>query len=136
MKIYVNNILPEGMSVEEKFDASSLSLENEAIHYASPVKVKAFITKDKNVLNVDCNISAMIKRSCDRCLEEIEIEFKKQANFVYVLEGEYFVEIDDNIRDAIMVDYPMKFLCSEDCKGLCLKCGKNLNEGTCGCAKP
>ena len=33
----------------------------------------------------------------------------------------------------ILLSLPMKHLCSEDCKGICLNCGKNLNEGSCGC---
>lgn len=133
MKIYVNNIPSEGIEIKEEFNASALSLENQLIHYSSSIKVTAFVRKDKDILNVDCNISAIIKESCDRCLEEFETEFKKEADFVYILKGEYFVELDDNIRDIIIVNYPMKFLCSENCKGLCQKCGKNLNEGYCEC---
>ena len=37
------------------------------------------------------------------------------------------------VYNEILMRFPMKTLCREDCKGLCLKCGKNLNEGECGC---
>jgi len=43
------------------------------------------------------------------------------------------IDLDEYIRDYAVLAVPMKNLCSEDCKGLCSKCGKNLNEGTCNC---
>ena len=39
----------------------------------------------------------------------------------------------DAIRDALTLELPLRVLCKEDCKGLCPKCGHNLNEGPCGC---
>jgi uncharacterized protein len=38
------------------------------------------------------------------------------------------------VRDEVFLELPMQALCSEDCHGLCASCGKNLNEGACGCA--
>jgi uncharacterized protein len=44
-----------------------------------------------------------------------------------------------DLADLVCVDIifskPIRFLCDEDCKGLCMKCGKNLKEGPCGCKK-
>jgi len=45
------------------------------------------------------------------------------------------IDLDEYIRDYAVLAVPMKNLCSEDCKGLCPKCGKNLNEGTCNCSE-
>ena len=41
--------------------------------------------------------------------------------------------IDDAIREELMIDFPRKLLCSDDCEGLCPKCGKPKREGDCGC---
>ena len=43
------------------------------------------------------------------------------------------LDIDDMLETAFILDMPTKFLCREDCKGLCPKCGKNLNDGDCDC---
>ena len=43
------------------------------------------------------------------------------------------IDLAKDIRDYAILAVPMKKLCSEDCKGLCPKCGKNLNDGTCDC---
>ena len=45
----------------------------------------------------------------------------------------YNLDVDALIYDEILMDFPMKPLCSEDCKGLCKVCGTNLNENTCDC---
>ena len=45
----------------------------------------------------------------------------------------YCLDVDRLIASELMVNLPMKVLCREDCKGICRKCGKNLNEGACGC---
>ena len=42
---------------------------------------------------------------------------------------------DEVVISDIILNYPQKYLCKDDCKGLCPECGKNLNEGDCGCNK-
>ena len=44
------------------------------------------------------------------------------------------IELDDLLREDILLELPTKFLCKPDCKGLCPGCGKNLNEGKCDCS--
>ena len=48
------------------------------------------------------------------------------------MEG-YHLDIDGLINNEILLNWPMKVLCNESCKGICKVCGKNLNEGDCGC---
>ena len=43
--------------------------------------------------------------------------------------------IDEQLAEALLLDFPRKILCSEDCPGLCPKCGKSLKGGDCGCPK-
>ena len=45
----------------------------------------------------------------------------------------YNLDVDTLINDEILIGFPMKLLCSEDCKGLCKNCGTNLNEKSCDC---
>lgn len=78
---------------------------------------------------------------CARCLKpflytigfEFAEYYKKQPE-----EGEYefhgeSIELDRMLEDNVVVNLPTRFLCREDCKGLCSHCGKDLNEGECGC---
>ena len=45
------------------------------------------------------------------------------------------VDIDTPLGEAILLSFPITFLCKEDCKGLCPMCGEDLNEGECNCVK-
>lgn len=86
---------------------------------------------------------------CDRCLKAtevaFEIQFRKMIDF-NSLEADadekqeignfitgYDLDVDRLIYNEILVNWPMKVLCQESCKGICRKCGKDLNEGSCGC---
>jgi uncharacterized protein len=78
---------------------------------------------------------------CARCLEpflytigfQFAEYYKKQPE-----EGEYefageTIELDRMLEDNVVANLPTRVLCREDCKGLCSHCGKDLNEGECGC---
>jgi uncharacterized protein len=53
----------------------------------------------------------------------------EEQNFV---EG-HNIDVDKMLETEIFLNIPGKVLCDEDCKGICMVCGKNLNEGECGC---
>lgn len=86
---------------------------------------------------------------CDRCLEPVETElvldFTKDVD-LSVPDGEqsedldetnyidgYTLDVEQLIRNEVLIGWPTKILCSEDCKGICNVCGQNLNQGTCDC---
>lgn len=135
MKVHVNAIMPEGVDLEEVIEGSELGIEIGQIHYPQPIRVNAHVERDKDVLRIDCKIEGLIKQTCSRCLCEVNSSIDKRVDLIHKLGNEHTVELDDDIKDAIMLDYPIKILCREDCKGLCAECGKNLNEGTCGCKR-
>ena len=86
---------------------------------------------------------------CDRCLADVQVEipldfYKKvsadpegadeteeldEANYI---DG-YSFDVEQLIYNELLVGWPTKILCSEDCKGICNVCGQNLNEGACDC---
>ena len=83
---------------------------------------------------------------CDRCLKEVEVPFSldfekhvnleaeddKESDETNYIDG-YNLDVDKLLYNEILIGWPMKVLCSEDCKGICSVCGQNLNEGTCDC---
>ena len=97
------------------------------------------------------NVVADVEGECARCLEtstahissDIEGYFaiSEESNLEGLEEDEYEfisqngeVDLTDCVLSAVIVDIPTVFLCDEDCKGLCPKCGCNLNNETCDCA--
>ncbi|MFG6368716.1 MAG: DUF177 domain-containing protein [Lachnospiraceae bacterium] len=87
--------------------------------------------------------------SCDRCLRDVDYTFDLSFDSIAVspdyigddLEDEdslefiegYHLNVDELINNELLLNWPMKILCKEDCKGICKICGKNLNDGECGC---
>ncbi len=63
------------------------------------------------------------------------VEGASDEDEAYPLEGE-ILDLFDLVRDALVLELPIAPLCREDCKGLCVSCGADLNEGACGCDPP
>ena len=88
--------------------------------------------------------AAQLNSRCCRCLEpvrvpitaEIDAEFAREEDpddpDLYLFEGSK-ADLTNAARDALLLEMPYRVLCSEDCKGLCPGCGKNLNLGPCTC---
>ena len=87
--------------------------------------------------------------ACDRCLQDVDYTFDLSFDTVVIspdytgedaeeeaaselMEG-YHLNVDELIKNELLLNWPMKVLCREDCKGICKSCGKNLNDGECGC---
>lgn len=134
MKIDTNKIPLEGLTLIEELNPKALDLETDIIKFPRPLKVKAGITRITNAVMVDLLVDGFMHANCSRCLEEFDMEFKKNfaLNF-QVNKLEPVIDLDPQIREEIILDYPIKPLCKPGCKGLCAKCGKNLNEGGCTC---
>ncbi|MFA4853790.1 MAG: DUF177 domain-containing protein [Candidatus Omnitrophota bacterium] len=134
MKILVNQVPFEGILLEEGIDPGELDLETELIKFGSPLKLKARAWRITNALSVDLNIKAKFHVVCSRCLKEFDWDWNKDAQLNYPLDNSItFIDLNPEIREEVMLDYPIKPLCDLNCKGLCKKCGINKNEGGCNC---
>ena len=134
MKITINQVPAEGLYLEEQIKPEQLDLETELIKFDSPLKVAAHVTRITNALTIDLNIKAKVLTNCSRCLSQFECAFDKNVKLHCPVDsGDVFIDLDPNIREEVILDYPIKPLCSSKCKGLCVKCGNNKNEGGCNC---
>lgn len=92
---------------------------------------------------VEGKVKTVLNLNCDLCLSAFETKLDFDFNEVYSEtpdENQEIWELSDKTIDLkpavianIMLNLPMQVLCSDDCKGLCPKCGHNLNDGDCGC---
>ena len=134
MKIIINQVPAEGLYLEEEINPAELDLETGLIKFRSPLKLTARITRITNALTIDLNINGIIFADCSRCLSEFKWVLDKDVQLNYPLKNsDIFIDLEPSIREEIILDYPIKPLCSLSCKGLCAKCGKNKNEGGCNC---
>jgi len=114
--------------------------------YLHPPVADGVVSNEAGILHMRGSITADMLCVCDRCGQEFEstkemavdavlVEEESEDNpELFVLEG---TEIDaqEVLSTCFILDMETKFLCREDCKGLCARCGRNLNLGPCGCGK-
>ena len=116
---------------------------------SEPVTASGTIRNTAGVLVMKGMIETTIHGVCDRCAAEftekkeipldvvLVTELANEENedeWVFPLEGDS-ADLDDIIRTVFVLNMDSKLLCKEDCKGMCCRCGKNLNDGPCGCQK-
>ncbi|MBO4337781.1 MAG: DUF177 domain-containing protein [Lachnospiraceae bacterium] len=116
------------VSCDEDFDLVIENTGKGSISINGNGKLKVTMICDRCLGSVEKEISADIE---DR-LEQSDITDPEPGEQRSYLEG-YVLDTDELIKDAAFIAMPMKVLCREDCKGLCSVCGRNLNEGECGC---
>lgn len=132
---------------------SSLGIRNfEDVSFGENFSVSGYVTSTAGYMEAEINIDLPYSTFCSRCLapldEHLKLSVKKPvANTKgkdkitgentddYLLIRESKLNIAEIVFEEIALNFPFKHLCSEDCKGLCPKCGHDLNEGECSCPK-
>jgi len=131
MKIHVNRIPAEGLQEHATYDPAPLDMEREDIQLREPFEVDAFVTKTESELVVKADIRCPLLMTCARCLEDFSSSVDTDAIFHYKVKPADVVDITDDVRQEILLGYPMFPICQPDCKGLCTTCGQNLNVARC-----
>ncbi len=122
------------------------------VSFPSPMKVKGEVTNTAGYMRMHLYAELDYVASCARCLSEIKGSFSfelektvapreilsgldedKLDDYAIIEDG--FLDADEQLTEQLEMEFPLRFLCREDCKGLCQRCGRNLNDGECNCAK-
>lgn len=115
--------------------------------FKTPIKVKGIVANRTGVVEIKAVASFVLDIACDRCAKELKVplnidinhtlvkDLNDDDNFELLLIDEFQFDLDTLVTEDIFLNLPAKFLCSEDCKGLCPACGSDLNEGKCSCKK-
>ena len=138
----------ESVSFSTSVDLSDLCY---GISYpvSEPVKAEGTVRNTAGVLVMTGQITTRIHGICDRCASPFDRDIRFPINVVLVtemadeenedewvfpLEGDS-ADLEDIVRTVFVLNMDSKLLCKPDCQGLCCRCGKNLNDGPCGCQK-
>lgn len=120
------------------------------VRFPSPLKVIGEITNTAGYMRLALSMSVDYETICARCLTDIKGRFThslektvaprdllgelneyKLDDYAIIEDG--FLDMDKHLIEELEVEFPLRFLCKEDCRGLCQRCGKNLNDGECNC---
>jgi len=148
MKVDVSDILTvNGASKKLEFEEAPPEREPVAgVILEGNLSFNGTLTNTNGILHLDGRLKAVYSSVCYRCLGAVKgsLDIKIKENFSNSADAEQadmypyndkLLDIDRALGDNIVLNLPMKQLCSADCKGLCGKCGKNLNEGQCSCGE-
>ncbi|MBQ6757376.1 MAG: DUF177 domain-containing protein [Oscillospiraceae bacterium] len=149
MKLDLRSIIDsDGSRLPFRFEVDDSEFDFDTVtEFTSPVICEGSVENHAGALSAVGSVKASFSCVCARCLKALEksvsIPFTaylaeelqdEDSEDYYLIEGEN-VDIGEVARDALVLNMPTRFLCDEDCKGLCPKCGKNLNEGPCDCGE-
>ena len=149
MIIDVSSILKEfggKISFDEKTEIHDLEFSGSDYRFKEPLSVKGGVSNTGGALSLKADVSGIMTTQCARCMKDIDvpIEFTISETLmrsdedipedeeVIVFDGNT-VNIDEIVEDNFIMNLSPRYLCREDCKGLCPKCGADLNEGKCSC---
>lgn len=131
-----------------ELDFNTSSMNASGFSFEKPVFLNGSISNMGGSLELEAVIEGTVTTSCARCTKELNSQFRysfteliKQADLdstsaedvIYIAEPK--LDITDIAVNNFLVNAPMRYLCSEDCKGLCPDCGADLNNGECDCNK-
>ena len=143
----INKEVSEEVSIEMNSFESRLG--EFPILQKSPV-VLTITNQENKTLFIRGAVDVTLSIPCGRCLEEVptqicfDIDKKLDINESILIDDEmeendyligFELDVDKLVYAEILVNWPMKVLCKEDCEGICKVCGANLNKGDCGCQR-
>jgi uncharacterized protein len=122
------------------------------VSFPSPMKVTGEITNTAGYMRMTLSMSVNYQAECARCLTPVsgcfsldlektvaprdvlgDLDEDRLDDYAIIEDG--FLDMDEQLLEQLEMEFPLRFLCHDDCKGLCQRCGKNLNEGECDCSK-
>jgi len=136
------------------YEAGELSLEDERADLVGPTEVRGSVERRDGQVEVRGNFGAQVELECDRCLQAVSVPVTASFDLDYVPASEYaadrlaelgeddlavsvfdgeVIDIDELVREQVILALPSRALCREDCKGLCPVCGIDKNLKDCEC---
>lgn len=134
IKIAVRDIRSAGLDIDQMIPKEGIGLSDEEIDLRSPITVKAHLERAGNIILAQTHVEADFGYLCARCLGELhEVQSADYTFNFEVSPGDEYIDLGEEIRQELILANPAKVLCKEDCKGMCPKCGANLNVEKCTC---
>lgn len=134
----------ECLTVQTEVDMGE---DQQEMGFQLPVKADIRVVNRAGMVELFADVVFSYRFTCDRCANPTERSYSFSFRHIlvaglsedssddYIEAPDYKLDTDALLRDDILLELPSKFLCKESCKGLCPKCGKNLNEGSCSCQR-
>jgi uncharacterized protein len=154
MRIELEKLDEHGGKFAQVYEVNDLPLDESEVRLVEPASISGRIRREGKEVELRGHLNAKVEVVCGRCLKPVELplstEFKEryvravswadeeqhqlQAEDLdlAVFDGEG-IELDDLVREELLLSVPVNVLCREDCRGLCPNCGVDRNLTVCQC---
>ena len=141
-RIFVND--NSSLPIEYALDLSTVEYAG-SYPLKKPIKISGAVFNKASLVRLEAEIYFEFDAPCDRCGTDtkhshtialdksLAASIEGEESDTILLVPDMKLDLDELIYSEVLVSLPMKHLCKADCKGICFKCGKNLNEGKCDC---
>ncbi len=115
----------------------------------SPVSVKGRVFNRSGIVELEADAEFDVLTACALCAAQVKKHFSVPVehtllNYIgneddydkFIVVEDMRLDLDELVREDVFLAMPVRFLCKDNCKGLCAVCGADLNLGECGCNKP
>jgi len=157
MRIELENLEDGRGSFAHTYQPEELNLVDERVRVAEPIVVDGRVRSSGSEIQVSGRVETKVNVECDRCLKTIEMPVSAGFKLQYISGQDYesshaaeltsdemnlsvfdgeAIDIDEIVREQILLSVPDRALCDENCRGICSICGTNLNSGSCECTSP
>ncbi len=154
MFIEIERLTQEPLHIQHLYAVGDLPFEHDDAVLQEPVATDFILTHKGKNLRIGGSVQTAIRCQCSRCLKEYSSRVEARFDLSYLPQSEWkpdeeielryedmgvgyydgvLLDVDLMVLEQIELVLPMKFVCREDCRGLCPTCGEDLNEGSCPC---
>lgn len=157
MRIEVENLTEAGEPFAHTYAPGELALDGELVSLSTEARVAGHASRKGEAIRARGKIEAGVEVACDRCLAPVAVPLEVEFETAFIpqaqaaaapesvelqpedlelaaFEGDA-IDLDELVREQILLALPSRHLCREDCQGLCTGCGADLNAGHCGCGQ-
>ncbi len=154
MRIKLDRLQETGDRFAHVYEPEELALDEEHARLTEPPQISGRVQTSGHEVRLRGEITARAEIDCDRCLKSVAVPVETEFDVTYVPEEDYraseaaelqeddlslsvfdgeTIDIDELVREQVLLALPTRALCTEECKGLCPTCGADRNADTCGC---
>lgn len=154
MRIELDKLEGQTAKFEHRYEPEELVLDDEHARLVMPPEVSVRLRRSGHEVRLQGEITARAEVECDRCLKQVSVPIETTFDVTYVPAADYVegeaaelqeedlsvsvyedgtIDVDELVREQVLLAMPARALCTEDCKGLCPVCGKNRNDHPCEC---
>lgn len=155
MRIKLENLEGGRGDFAHVYQPEELNPVDERVSLTQPATVSGRIRLSGNEVFVEGHVDATTAVECDRCLKPVQLPVSADFALEYITGADYesssaaalseeelsvsvfdgeSIDVDEIVKEQILLAVPARTLCQEDCKGICPECGIDLNTGQCDCA--